>query len=172
MYPHRRDLTLEACERGGKPDPPRTGTRRKLPQLLAAGLASFRRSHQSYPAKPNVLLHQPTPAHVQGMSAIVKTAWEKYSHLPSFLFRSNRKKHQAGQERTTASARTATRRSSYSCPTTKYDTSSRGNLLGSACEPRGELLEISGWASATSSAYAHSDVCPSSSILVKQLKFQ
>lgn len=172
MYPHRRELTLEACERSGKPDPPRRGTRRKLPQLLAAGLASFRGSHQSYPAKPNVPLQQPPPAHVQGTSAIAETARGKYSHLPPFLLRSNRKKHQAGRERTTASARTATRPSSYSCPTTKYDARSRGNLLGSVREPRGELLEVSGWASATSSAYAHSDVCPSSSILVKQLKFQ
>lgn len=49
MYPHRRDLTLEACERGGKPDPPRRGTRRKLPRLPAAGLASFRGSHQQSP---------------------------------------------------------------------------------------------------------------------------
>lgn len=77
MYPHQKDLTWEASERGG-PDP---DMNQEAMQDATAAHCGFRdiswESHKSYSAKRNMPLHHLALSWVQVISVIAKTAWEK-----------------------------------------------------------------------------------------------
>lgn len=130
MYPQRRDLAWEACERGDRSrQEPRGNARR----CCGFGAVS-RESGKSHPAKHNV---QPPPAGIRLIAAMARMPGEKYSSLFSFLFSRNGNKRRAGLERDVASARSPTRWRSYSCPTTNGAGGSSGGSLGPACGPGG-----------------------------------